>query len=150
MYSQTVYQNQRVIRGSINTEPVLTSLAKITTQEVIFTSTGRDFCQPACPFAARCTLKTAKPNATNLRTFCFKDPDFESLFLSETLCPVHSLIRSLYFIQVCIIISPNAFRPILALFTHFAYTDFVICILPCGMFFFSIPDDAGDWRKLGI
>ena len=53
----------------------------------------RDFCQPACTFAAPLTLKTALNShkaklATNLRTFCFKDHHYESFCLRGTLCPV--------------------------------------------------------------
>ena len=46
------------------------------------------FCQPACFFAARFTLrqpKTPVRNATNLRTFCFEDYHYA---FQETLCPV--------------------------------------------------------------
>ena len=58
---------------------------------------GEFFCQPACPFAARFTLKTALNyhirNATNLRTFCFKDHPYESFFLSRDSlsCATHLL-----------------------------------------------------------
>ena len=51
------------------------------------------FCQPACFFAARFTLrqpKTPVGNATNLRTFCFEDYHYA---FQETLCPV-ALARS--------------------------------------------------------
>ena len=59
---------------------------------------------------------------------------FEVFFV---LC--HLLIRSLYFIKVYIFIPhSDIFRPILALFTHFAYTNFSICILPCGIFFLTL------------
>ena len=46
------------------------------------------FCQPACFFAARFTLRRSKTpvrNATNLRTFCFSDYHYA---FQETLCPV--------------------------------------------------------------
>ena len=56
----------------------------------------------------------------------------------ETLCPapvVHYIFvvySSLYFY------TSDTFRPILALFTHFTYANFFICILPCGIFFLSL------------
>ena len=46
------------------------------------------FCQPACFFAARFTLrkpKTPVRNPTNLRTFCFEDYHYA---FQQTLCPV--------------------------------------------------------------
>ena len=57
----------------------------------------------------------------------------------ETLCPVlltHQIFvfhLSLYFF-----LPPDTFCPILALFTHFAYSNFFICILLCGIFFLSL------------
>ena len=106
--------------------------------EVIIFCLCRDLCQPACLFAAQFTLKTA----LNYHEGCNEFADrlfersslwiifpFERLFV---LC--QPLIRSLCFIQVYIFIPPDTFCPILGLFTHFAYTNFFICILPCGIF----------------
>ena len=63
------------------------------------------FCQPACFFAVRFTLrqpKTPVGNALNLRTFCFEDYHYA---FQETLVLVTlAHIRSLYFIQVYIFI----------------------------------------------
>ena len=83
------------------------------------------FCQPVCFFAARFTLrqpKTPVGNATNLRTFCFEDYHwtiniaFKRLFVLS-----HSLIRSLYFIQVYIFIPLIHSAPFLR-FSHILLT----------------------------
>ena len=75
----------------------------------------------------------------NLRTVCLKDHHYESFFLSRDslFCANHSL-DLLCFIQVYIFIPLDTFCPILGLFTHFAYTNFFICILPCGIFLLSL------------
>ena len=73
------------------------------------------FCQPACFFAARFTLrqpKTSVRNKTNVQTFYFEDYHYA---FQETLCPVT--------LDLCILfkfisISSNTFRPILASFSH--------------------------------
>ena len=60
------------------------------------------FCQPACFFAARFTLrqpKTPVRNATNLRTFCFSD--YHYAFQQETLCPV-TLAHCILFKFICL------------------------------------------------
>ena len=103
----------------------------------------RDFYQPACPFAARLTLKTALNShkaklPTNLRTFCFKDHHYESFCLRGTLCPVTLAHQIFVFYSSLYFYTSDAFRPILALFTHFAYTNFFICILPSGIFFLAL------------
>ena len=103
------------------------------------------FCQPACFFAARFTLrqpKTPVRNATNFCTFCFEDYHYA---FQEILCPVTlPHIRSLYFIQVYI------FIPLIFLrFSHILlYTNFFLCTPGApGMYIttqniFLIPDDA--------
>ena len=147
MYSQNVYQNQRVLCSLIYIKPVLTSCEECNTfEDLLFFRSYfclcRDFCQPACLFAAQFTLKTA----LNYHEGCNEFADrlfersslwiifpFERLFV---LC--QPLIRSLCFIQVYIFIPPDTFCPILGLFTHFACTNFFICILPCGIFLLSL------------
>ena len=97
LYSQNLYQNQRVLRRSIYIEPVLTSREECNVFADLFLEFIHvfRFCQPACFFAARFTLrqpKTPVRNTTNLRTFCFED--YHCVFVLW-----HSLIRSLYFIK---------------------------------------------------
>ena len=91
--------------------------------------------------------QTSMTNATNLRTFCFKDHRYESFFLSRD--SLSGATHSLDIIQVYIFIPSDTFRPILALFKRFAYTNFFICILPCRIFFLSL-NDAVDRKKLEI
>jgi len=71
-------------------------------------------------------LLTPMRNASNLRTFCFKDHHYELFCLSRDsydLC--HSLIRSSYFIQVYIFIPLIQPAPFLRFsHAHFAYTNF--------------------------
>ena len=77
---------------------------------------SRDFCQPACSFAAQTTTR----NATNLQTFCFNDHDhhYESFFLSRDSlsCAIHSL-------DLCISFKFIFFLPP-DIFTHFPYSNF--------------------------
>ena len=101
----------------------------------------RDFCQPVCPFAARFTLKTTLKSHEESNLICepfvLKTIIMNHFAFRETLCPVplsldRCILFKLYFYtsdEVC---------PILALFTHFAYTNFFICILPCGIFFLPL------------
>ena len=96
------------------------------------------FCQPACFFAARFTLrqpKTPVRNATNLRTFCLSD--YLSLCLSRV-----SLSCDTRSVDLCILFKfIFLFRPILALFTHFTLSQFfLVYITPRNTFL--IPDDA--------
>ena len=71
-------------------------------------------------------------NASNLRTFCFKDHHYELFCLSRdsyVLC--HSLIRSSYFIQAYVFIHLIHPAPFLR-FSHILLTPiFFICLLPC-------------------
>ena len=90
MYSQNVYQNQRVRRSSIYIEPVLTSREECNAFEDLlffrsFVCLWRGFCQLACLFAAL--------NYHDLLTFCFNDHHYESFFLSRDSfsCATHSL-----------------------------------------------------------
>ena len=90
MYSQNVYQNQRVRRSSIYIEPVLISREECNAFEDLlffrsFVCLWRDFCQPACLFAAL--------NYHDLLTFCFNDHHYESFFPSRDSlsCATHSL-----------------------------------------------------------
>ena len=79
---------------------------------------SRDFCQPACLLAARFTLKTANSHKECNKfadLLCFKDHHYESL------CLRHSLIRSLYFIQVYIFIPLIHSAPFLR-FSHILLT----------------------------
>ena len=104
------------------------------------------FCQPACFFAARFTLRQ---NKTRLKLpwgmqricgpFVLKTiiKPFKRLFVLW-----HSLIRSLYFIQVYIFIPlSDTFRPILALFTHFTGHQFFLMHITTRNIFL-IPGDA--------
>ena len=90
----------------------------------------------SCPFTGRFTLKG---NATNLRTFCFKDHHYESFCLSRDSlsCATRSLDLCILF--TFMFYTSDTLRPILALLTHFAYTDFFTCILSCGGEYFSHP-----------
>ena len=100
------------------------------------------FCQPACVFAARFTLRQPKTfvrNATNLRTFCFSDYNYA---FQETLCPVTLAYQIFVFYSSLQFYTSNIFRPILARFSR---------ILLCTNFFayvyyhaniFLIPDDT--------
>ena len=102
------------------------------------------FCQAACFFVARFTLrqpKTPVGNATNLRTFtafCFEDYHYA---FQETLCPatlahwIFVFYSSLYFY------TSDTFRPILALFTHFTLHQFFLVYITMRNIFL-IPDDA--------
>ena len=84
-------------------------------------------------------------NASNLRTFCFKDHHYELFYLSRdsyVLC--HSLIISSYFIQVYIFIPLIHPAPFLR-FSHILLTPILTMR---NSFLFS--DDAFDQRKLGI
>ena len=101
-------------------------------------------CQPACFFAALFTLrqpKTPVRNPTNLRTFCFEDYHYAfqeiGLFVLR-----HSLIRSLYFIQVYISRPLLHSAPFLRAFHTFYFTPifFLMCITTGNIFL--IPDDA--------
>ena len=83
----------------------------------------------------------------NLWTVCFKDHHYESFFLlrDSLFCAKHSLDLCVLFKFIIIFVPPDTFRPILALFTHFAYTKFFICIIIITMWnIFVIPDDAVD------
>ena len=73
LYSQNVYQNQRVLR-SIYIEPVLASHEECNAFEDLlcfksYFCIWRDFCQPACPFAPLFTLKTALNSAEECNEF---------------------------------------------------------------------------------
>ena len=98
------------------------------------------FCQPACFFAARFTLrqlKTPVRNPTNLRTFCFEDYHYA---FQQTLCPVTlAHYRSLYFIQVYIFIPLINSAPFFRAFHTSYFTPiFFLCILPREIFFLSL------------
>ena len=103
----------------------------------------RDFCQPA-RVLLQVDLHWRQPytpmgNATNLRTFCFKDHHYESFCLSRDSlsCATRSLDLCILF--TFMFYTSDTLRPILALLTHFAYTDFFTCILSCGGEYFSHP-----------
>ena len=85
----------------------------------------------------------------NLRgTFYFKDHHYESLFLSidSLSCATDSLDLCILFKFIFLYLPIQS-----ASFLRFSLIlrVLLICILPCGIFFL-IPDDAVDWRKLGI
>ena len=99
------------------------------------------FCQPACFFAARFTLrqpKTPVRNATNLRTFCFEDYHYA---FQETLCPVTLTHQIFVFYSNLYFYTSDTFRPILALFTHFTLHQFFLMYITTRNIFL-IPDDA--------
>ena len=75
----------------------------------------------------------------NLQTVCLKDHHYESfLLLRDSLfCANHSLDLCVLF-RFYIFVPPDTFCPILGLFMHFAYTNFFMCILPCGIFLLSL------------
>ena len=56
----------------------------------------------------------------------------------ETLCPAPLVHYIFVFYSSLYFYTSDTFRPILALFTHFTYANFFICILPCGIFFLSL------------
>ena len=99
------------------------------------------FCQTACFFAARFTLrqpKTSVRNATNLRTFCFSDYHYA---FQETLCPVTLVHQIFGFYSSLQFYNSNIFHPILARFSHI-----LLCTNICLMYITTqnifIPDDA--------
>ena len=99
------------------------------------------FCQPACFFAARFTLrqpKTPVRNATNLRTFRFEDYYYA---FQETLCPVTLAHQIFVFYLNLYFYTSDTFRPILALFTHFTLHQFFLVYITTRNIFL-IPDDA--------
>ena len=100
------------------------------------------FCQPACFFAARFTLrqpKTPVRNATNLRTFCFEDYHYA---FQETLCPVTLAHQIFVFYSSLYFYTSNTFRPILARFSHIlVYTNFFLMYITTQNIFL-IPDDT--------
>ena len=84
--------------------------------------------------------------ALNVREECKECTDILSwrlsLCLSRDAVLWHSLTRSLYFIQDLILIPLIHSAPFLR-FSHILLcTNFFICILPCEIFFFFIPDDT--------
>ena len=84
--------------------------------------------------------------ALNFREECNKCTDILSwrlsLCLSRDSVLWHSLTRSLYFIQDLIFLPLIHSAPFLR-FSHILLsTNFFICILPCEIFFFFIPDDT--------
>ena len=100
------------------------------------------FCQPACFFAARFTLrqpKTSVRNATTLRTFCFSDYHYT---FQETLCPVTLAHQIFVFQSSLYFYTYNTFRPILARFSHILpYTIFCLMYITTRNIFL-IPDDV--------
>ena len=81
-------------------------------------------------------------DSTNLWTSCtacFNDHHYKSFCLLRD-----SISRATRSLDLCILFkfiffyTSDTFRPILALFTHFTYTNFFICTLPCGIFFLSL------------
>ena len=100
------------------------------------------FCQPACFFAARFTLrqpKTPVRNATNLQTFCFSDYHYA---FQETLCPVTLAHQIFVFYSSLYFYTSNTFCPILARFSHIlVYTNFFLMYITTQNIFL-IPDDA--------
>ena len=100
------------------------------------------FCQPACFFAVRFTLrqpKTPVGNALNLRTLCFEDYHyaFQALSRDSLSCVTRSL-------DLCILFKFIFFIPLIlsAPFLRFShvilYTNFFWRILPREIFFLSL------------
>ena len=97
----------------------------------------------SCPFVARFTLKTALNSHDECNEFAdpafVQDHHYKSFCLSRD-----SLSCATPSFDLCIILKFiflylwYTFRTILALFTHFVYTNFFICILPCQIFFLSL------------
>ena len=84
------------------------------------------FCQPACFFAARFTLrrpKTLVRNATNLWTFCFEDYHYA---FQEILCPVTLTHQILVFYSRLYFYTSDTFRSILSLFIHSTLHQFFL------------------------
>ena len=99
------------------------------------------FCQPACFFAARFTLrqpKTPVRNATNLRSFCFEDYHYA---FQETLCPVTLAHWIFVFYSSLYFYTSDTFRPIVVLFTHFTLHQFFSGVYYHAKYFL-IPDDV--------
>ena len=110
--SQSVYQNQCILRSSIYIEPVLTFGEKCDAFENLlffgsYFCLWRDFCQPAGPFAARFTLIEDSPKLPwgmqRIRgpfgSFCFKDHHYDSFRLSRDSlsCATRSLALCILF-----------------------------------------------------
>ena len=96
------------------------------------------FCQPAC--FLQLDLHWDSPKLPwgmywICRPFVLKTiiVPFERLFV-----PWHSLIRSLYFIQVYILIPLIHSAPFLRFWHILLYTNFFLCILPREIFFLSL------------
>ena len=103
----------------------------------------RDFSQPACPSAARFTLKTALNSHEECNEYadliCFKDHHYESFCLS-----VYSLSCATRSLDLCILfnfiflylwyIPPHS----CVFYTLCLHLQFFIYILPCGIFFLTL------------
>ena len=100
------------------------------------------FCQPACFYASRFTVrqpKTPLGNSTNLRTFCFSDYHYA---FQETLCPLTLAYQIFVFYSSLIYFyTSDTFHPIVALFTHFTLQQFFLVYISTRNIF-PIPDDA--------
>ena len=142
LYSQNLYQNQRVLRRSIYIEPVLTS---------------REECNVFADLFFRIYLCLSR-DFVNQHVFLLLDLHWDSpklpwgmqricgpFVLKTIIMPFkrlfvlwHSLIRSLYFIQVYIFIPLIHSAPFLRAFHTFYFTPIYITTRN----YFLIPDDA--------
>ena len=141
LYSQNFYQNQHVLPRSIYTEPVLTSREECNVFAdlfLIYLCLSRDFVNqhvfwlldlhwdsPKLPWEMQ---RICGPFV--LKTIIMP---FKRLFVLW-----HSLIRSLYFIQVYIFIPLIHSAPFLRFSHILLYTNFFWCILPREIFFLSL------------
>ena len=149
LYSQNFYQKKRVLHRSVYIEPVLTSCEEGNAFADpffrIYLCLSRDFCQLACSFAARFTLR--QPQTPE-----FADPlfykDYDYVFLETLSCETCSLDLCILF-KFIIFYTSDTFRPILALFTHFVLLQLFLMYITTRNIF-PIPGDAVDRRKLGI
>ena len=142
LYSQNVYQNQRVLRRLIYIEPVLTRNATyLRTFFLEFFCLSRDFINhhvfllldlhwdsPKLPWAMQ---RTCGPFV--LKTFIMPFKRLSVLW--------HSLIRSLYFIQIYIFIPLTHSAPFLGFSHVLLYTNFFTYSTTRNIFLIP-PDDA--------
>ena len=143
LYSQKLYQNQRVLRRSIYIEPNFTSREECNAFADLFLEFIHDFrfCQPAC--FLQLDLHWDSPKLPwGIQRTCepFVLKTIIIMPVKRIFVPWHSLIRSLYFIQVHIFIyTSDTFRPILALFTQFTLHQFFLMYITTRNIFFLSP-----------
>ena len=142
LYSQTFYQNKRVLRRSIYIEPgwspPVRNATYLQTFFRIYLCLSRDFVNKHVFLLLDLHWNSAKL-PWGMQRIC------GPFVLRTIIMPFkrHSLIRSLYFIQVYInfFYTSDTLRPILSLFIHFTLHQFLRMYITARNSFL-IPDDA--------